>query len=557
MPTIYVSPTGSDSAAGTEAAPLKTIPAALGKARPGDDVVVRPGTYSGGTIYMPAGAEGREIRLISETPRAAKLRTSDFAVIRMANYTTVEGFDLQGPNHGIFNEGVHHITMRGNFAHDCGNSGMGAMHSDFVTIEGNECARCASLTWDSGISVYQPWSLTGDNTTKLRIVVRDNVCHDNITAPQSGLHTDGNGIIMDDFRNLQNGSPQSGKYEFGFLVENNLCYGNGGKGIQIAWSNNGVVRRNTVIGNNRDSANWGTDPLADLSSQDSHGNRYEGNLAVADRSLRASHAAIGYNYGSTKGQFVGNATWAGTPGDGAVMKHNAGDAGTWTDNLLGVDPKLVDYAPTNPALANIGWRSSGYVPTPIPEPEPEPEPQPQTSPFAAKEPAAVESESQAYELGTKVRISSAGRITGLRLYRTNTTAQPMRLWRGGAVVAQASIPGGTGWAEAAVDVAVAAGDELIVSTSKASAQKYPCDAGALSAEVRGDGFTIPAAGGVFSTTRGAMPTQAWDASYYWTDIRMVADTVADPDPVDPHEAEIESLKAQLAAFRDWLGKAPT
>lgn len=43
---IYVSPTGSDSAAGTLAAPLKSIQSAVDKAVAGDTIYLRGGTYS-------------------------------------------------------------------------------------------------------------------------------------------------------------------------------------------------------------------------------------------------------------------------------------------------------------------------------------------------------------------------------------------------------------------------------------------------------------------------------------------------------------------------------
>lgn len=44
--TIYVSPSGVDTAAGTLAAPLKTIQAGVDKAVAGDTIYLRAGTYS-------------------------------------------------------------------------------------------------------------------------------------------------------------------------------------------------------------------------------------------------------------------------------------------------------------------------------------------------------------------------------------------------------------------------------------------------------------------------------------------------------------------------------
>lgn len=44
--TLHVSPTGSDSSAGTVTAPLKSIQSAIDLAVPGDVVYLRAGTYS-------------------------------------------------------------------------------------------------------------------------------------------------------------------------------------------------------------------------------------------------------------------------------------------------------------------------------------------------------------------------------------------------------------------------------------------------------------------------------------------------------------------------------
>ena len=61
---------------------------------------------------------------------------------------------------------------------------------------------------------------------------------------------------MDDFHNSQNGSA-AGNYPFTTLVENNLVYGNGGKGIQVFLSDNVTIRNNTAYFNNRDKLNNG------------------------------------------------------------------------------------------------------------------------------------------------------------------------------------------------------------------------------------------------------------------------------------------------------------
>lgn len=556
MSTIYVATNGKDSASGTTDAPLATIAAGLNKAKAGDEVVVRPGTYNSKTIWMKAGTSGKEIILRSETPRAAKIVVDDFAAIRMANYSIVDGFDVTAQGHGIFSEDVHHIKMLNNYVHDLGNTGIGGQRIDYVTVEGNECARCANDTWDSGISIYEP-VVYGTSTEMYRIIIRGNICHDNFTQPQGGPHTDGNGIIIDDW----NWTQKAGKrYPFGALVENNLCYDNGGKGIQVAWSDNCIVRNNTVMGNNKDSLNWGGDDLADLSSQDSHGTLFEKNLAIAVLSIRPSHKAIGYNYNSSNTTYSKNATWDGTVGSKSVMMHDAKDTGVWTDNIYGVDPKLVNWEPTNPLLSEIGWRSTGYVPGPIDEPDPLPEPEPkpipdsvpETSPYAGLTPSSTITENQPYELGTKIKITDSGAITGLRMFRTNTTKQVITLWKNGEIVANSSISGDKNvWAEGVVNVPAVAGDEFVVSVQKKSTQTYPINTNELTSDVIADGYVILADGGVFSNTIGTLPTEVWNSSFYWVDIRFIKDVIEEPVEDDDEILErLELLETSVQTLSD-------
>ena len=61
--------------------------------------------------------------------------------------------------------------------------------------------------------------------------MRNNISHDNMTRI-AGEHTDGNGIIIDYFNQPWDANPVP--YKYPTLVENNLVYENGGKGIHVA-----------------------------------------------------------------------------------------------------------------------------------------------------------------------------------------------------------------------------------------------------------------------------------------------------------------------------------
>ena len=94
--------------------------------------------------------------------------------------------------------------------------------------------------------------------------MRNNVSHDNLT--KTGNHTDGNGIIIDDFQSTQTSGFQN--YTFPTLVDGNVVYNNGGKGIAVHWSDNVTIRNNTAYHNNTDNKNTGT-WRGELSNQDS------------------------------------------------------------------------------------------------------------------------------------------------------------------------------------------------------------------------------------------------------------------------------------------------
>ncbi|QYF93528.1 DUF1565 domain-containing protein [Massilia sp. PAMC28688] len=98
---IYVSPTGSDTAAGTQAAPFRTIARASRAATAGVTVRVLPGTYPGGFQTTASGTAEAPIRYVSTTPRGAKIvppanSVSNSAWDNRGSYVQIEGFEVNG-----------------------------------------------------------------------------------------------------------------------------------------------------------------------------------------------------------------------------------------------------------------------------------------------------------------------------------------------------------------------------------------------------------------------------------------------------------------------------
>lgn len=351
MTTYYVATNGSDSAAGSSSAPWKTLLKAMSASlKPGDEVVVRSGTYNESMSIQKSGSAGNYITIRSEVEGGAKIVASgsNVGITIAANYVIVDGFDVKGGSHGIMANNVHHTKVLNNTVHDSGESGIQYNWSDFITIEGNETYNNASNGWFSGISIYQNRNITGDTTAGIRTIVRNNVSHDNVT--KSGAHTDGNGIIIDDFQSTQNSSYKA--YNYGALVEGNLVYSNGGKGIQIAWSDYVTVRNNTAWHNNTDQQNSGT-WRGDLSNQESSNNTWINNISVADPSSNSNNTAVGDYGGGTNVKWYNNLTFNGTAGKASVNLDGGGTGPTAANgNLLGVDPKFVNPGADNFHLAS-------------------------------------------------------------------------------------------------------------------------------------------------------------------------------------------------------------
>jgi parallel beta-helix repeat protein len=349
---FHVSPQGSDSSTGTFAEPFATISrvfSAVPDLGAGDVVSVMPGTYNEQVTVTAGGDPSSDLVIKSVVPHEARIRSpadTYSAVNIVRSHVTMEGFDVQagGGGHAIEatfidgdnrNEGPHHITIRNNVCHDSAGSGISLAYGDFYLIEGNTCFNNCATNEYQGSGIGPPG---------IRNIVRGNVCHDNmaILLPGDVPHSDGNGIIIDDLKNSQSGHP-AGSYRYFTLVENNLSYRNGGKGVHVFLSENVAVRNNTCCFNNRDPKNpasW----RGELSNVDSNNVVWVNNIAVADPAVNKANAAIldaaakGRNIGVS---WISNLTFDGRQGNRSVTKDPAAPKLDGKGNLLGVDPQFV------------------------------------------------------------------------------------------------------------------------------------------------------------------------------------------------------------------------
>lgn len=266
----YVATNGYDSNPGTLEQPWRSPQKAADTMLPGDTVLIREGTYELSSPYSAPGQAGLAIRK-SGAPDAwiryraypgerPHIRSASWVTIGIQSvaYICIEGLEVTtkpfttrfGNNSlgsGIGTGDAHHIIIRSNLAHDCGGGGIAGNDSDYILIEGN-------VVW--GNAFYNPYQCSGislctahdfDPLPGYHNVIRGNVCYSNenkVGTPE-GFFTDGNGIIIDYSKNTLPEVPTTGR----FLVENNLCFANGSRGIHIYKSVNVDVFNNTCYQN--------------------------------------------------------------------------------------------------------------------------------------------------------------------------------------------------------------------------------------------------------------------------------------------------------------------
>jgi len=287
--TYYVSGTGNDNHSGvTPKTPFRNIQKAADLTQPGDTVYVMNGVYTndypnGNIVKITrSGTANARITYQAYPGHSPKLVSKNWNAFSIsgASYITIDGFELQGNNSNLTLEeaiseknntdnpltsgnGIevrayddkypHHIIIRNNEVYEFGGGGIYTYHADYVTIENNVVYNNAwySPYGNSGISNYQNWN--SDGYTGYKMIIRGNITYNNqnlIPWFQAGKVTDGNGIIIDDARNTQNGSTL-GVYQGRSLIENNISYNNGGRGINIYKSNFVDVMNNTIYQNSR------------------------------------------------------------------------------------------------------------------------------------------------------------------------------------------------------------------------------------------------------------------------------------------------------------------
>ncbi|MDQ3814959.1 MAG: right-handed parallel beta-helix repeat-containing protein [Armatimonadota bacterium] len=294
-PAYYVSAQGDDKNDGrSETTAFATPQKALNVAGPGDIVVLMEGTYQGGlgsvASFPRAGTPAAWIVLKNYPGATPRLTSTGWNIVSIAKgskqnpsdapslaYLEVRGLHVRGASdvarekfpeaigkadgrsngNGIAVDGrymknlPHHIRLADNLVEYCPGQGLGALESDWITIENNVSRyNCwTTIYGTSGISLLGASNFDAtDNIYKA--LIRNNVCHRNETyQPWSaiGRVSDGNGIIID--VNQKTDDRPEGSYLGRTLVQSNLCFDNGGSGIHTVKANRVDIINNTACWN--------------------------------------------------------------------------------------------------------------------------------------------------------------------------------------------------------------------------------------------------------------------------------------------------------------------
>lgn len=301
-----VSLTGAHAATRVISPGSNAISSAARSLSAGDTLLLENGVYEEGQIiFNNSGNSSAWIVIKAREKWGAHVRSiSQYHAIDIrGDYYILDGLEVSFKNNTA-NSGVFGIYLNSNKwtvvrnckVHDCPKGGIQGGKNDRCVIENNICYRNAYWHTGSGISIWDPKHLD-DSSEGYHFVIRNNICYDNQNKVKdhNGLYTDGNGIIMDWF-------DPNGAFTKAALIENNVCYNNGGRGIHLFKTSNCIVRNNTCYYNlfhlsRATDIDWS----GGLSSSHSRNNHFYNNITIEDPTLPRTHAAIdhGDNAGNT------------------------------------------------------------------------------------------------------------------------------------------------------------------------------------------------------------------------------------------------------------------
>lgn len=269
---FFVATNGNDNNPGTEELPFLTINKAVSVVEAGDTIYVREGIYDENVFVTKQGTPNAWITFknypgetphVKSTSTAATLSDGVF-LLEGAAYIEINGFILESTA-ALYSAGVkvrsdnggrgdirsHHVRIYNNVLCNNGEAGVSTGEADYIFVKNNRVyGNCTRSEWNgSGISLAG--GLKYDDEPGWHNIIEGNIVYDNYVTkdfplPPANGQTDGNGIIIDwSGANVEANSPN-------YLIQNNIVFDNGGRGIQLTKSYNCTVINNTSYKNSKD-----------------------------------------------------------------------------------------------------------------------------------------------------------------------------------------------------------------------------------------------------------------------------------------------------------------
>ncbi len=343
--------------------------------QPGDTVFVMAGTYTNGTsssavLALRASGSSASPIVITNFPNHAPLLSfnswSGISLSESVHDIVINGLRIRGNNanitladalnqpnscanpggspnpiyngNGITIDGrngkhIHHVTISNCEIFECGGGGIASMESDYLTYQNNTIYNTSwyALYGTSGISNLNSWNYDSHSTVAYSNIVRNNICYGNeMFVPWIAVCdiTDGNGIIIDS----EVGNNPLGNYTGKTLIENNVVYKNGGRGIALYKSDNVDIINNTCFFNCR------SDSISDgeITINTAVNARVFNNIMYARTGERANYKnAASTNFSS---------------GNNLVYNYSAVSF-TSANDLIAINPQFTDTALSNFTLS--------------------------------------------------------------------------------------------------------------------------------------------------------------------------------------------------------------
>jgi hypothetical protein len=251
---------GADENSGDATSPFRTLAKSTSVLAPGDTLHITEGRYTEQLLLAKSGTAQQAITIVGSG--RPLLETSDDSILISGSYIEVGGLEAHSTGLGsaiTIGKNNHHVRVFDNVVRDSGCGGVATIQTDYVTIEENRVfGNSRRSPWQcSGISIYQPTN--SDHASGIHNAVRRNIVYDNMNvfvddniSRSDGRTTDGNGIIIDDSRHTQGGA-SADAYDGLTIVENNIVFDNGGRGVNVFLSDHTLVRNNTSYHNLKDT----------------------------------------------------------------------------------------------------------------------------------------------------------------------------------------------------------------------------------------------------------------------------------------------------------------